>query len=130
MTVRILNQEEADVQVRRLYGFWNPRDAGSLFRDVFSSEDERAAKGLDTWALPENERTYFIAHRNSKTYLYGINLQYSPHAFNISSIGNITPWKHLHSTKSLTIESKSVLCLRELIGKLIPLAKEKQKKRS
>lgn len=123
MPVKSLSHEEAEEYVRCLYALW--KDSGP-FHDVFCDEAKSVFDNSTTWALPENQRIYFVADRSGKIYLYGINPQ-PANALLISSVGKIAPYT-FHSTQSLTIRSNSVLCLRELIEEfLVPLAKNNQK---
>lgn len=125
MPVKSLSQDEAEEYVRCLYALW--KESGP-FHDVFCDESKRVMVNSETWALPDHERIYFVADRCNKVYLYGINPQ-PVNAINISSIGKVAAFS-FHSTSSLTMDSNSVVCLRELIEKfLVPLAKNNQKKK-
>lgn len=117
--IRRLTREDADRLLKQLYSLW---ESGPLSQ-VFLAEYSRIDENEPVWALPEQERMYFIGTAGSARYLFGIRI--FPTSIDISSLGKIAEYDPRLSGKSITPDSKSVACLRELIEEhLVPLAGE------
>lgn len=117
--IRRLTREDADRLLKRLYKLW---ERGPLSQ-VFLGEYSRIGVNEPVWALPEQECMYFFGTAGSAQYLFGIRI--FPTSIDISSLGKIAEYDPRLSGKSITPDSKSVACLRELIEEhLVPLAGE------
>ncbi len=106
----------------RLYELW----VRGPFSEVFLAEYSRLMINERVCALPENERIYFLGTVDNSKYLIGVRV--FPQSIDISSIGKISEYDPTLSGKTITKDSKSVRCLRELIqDHLVPLAEKLQK---
>ncbi len=117
--IQRLTREDADRLLKQLSTLW---ERGPLSQ-VFLAEYARIEVNEPVWALPEQERMYFIGVAGSARYLFGIRI--FPTSIDITSLGKIAEYDPQHSGKSITQNSKSVACLRELIEEhLVTLAGE------
>ncbi len=115
--IQRLTREGAERLLKQIYTLW---ERGPLSQ-VFLTEYSRIEATEPVWALPEQERMYFFGTAGSARYLFGIRI--FPTGIDITSLGRIAEYDPRLSGKSITPDSKSVACLRELIEEhLVPLA--------
>ncbi|MDR4473641.1 MAG: hypothetical protein R3B11_03010 [Nitrospira sp.] len=112
-----LSSHETDALLRGLSceGLQNVREA-------FHTEKANIDGGKPTWALPRNDRIYYVAQWQNDPYvLLGIHpspLPGSPHIVNISSLARVAS----------AAKGKAADCLRSVIQeKLVPFCKQNGK---
>ncbi len=115
LAIKKLSQKEAE-GLRRVLS----EEVMKNIEEAFE-EEERNLQHYGWWALPPDERIYYLASLNGISYLLvGINPNPTPTTINISSFSRVTQES----------KGRAPICLGRLIeGKLIPFCREQGKDR-